>query len=54
MNISMGLVDNDDIFLTEWNGSILGPPGVILFHIYLIFLSEGHVFYFINFDSDSV
>ena len=28
MNISLGLVDPDDIFLTEWNGSILGPPGV--------------------------
>jgi len=24
----MGLVNADDIFLTEWNGSILGPPGV--------------------------
>ena len=23
----MGLVSGDDIFLTEWNGSILGPPG---------------------------
>lgn len=28
MNVSMGLVDPDDIFLTEWNGSILGPAGV--------------------------
>ncbi|KAJ1434012.1 ubiquitin conjugating enzyme [Ochromonadaceae sp. CCMP2298] len=27
MSVSMGLVDPDDIFLTEWNGSILGPPG---------------------------
>mmetsp|Transcript_10592 Transcript_10592/g.16050 ORF Transcript_10592/g.16050 Transcript_10592/m.16050 type:complete len:139 (+) Transcript_10592:67-483(+) len=25
MSISMGLVDPDDIFLTEWNASILGP-----------------------------
>lgn len=28
MSVSLGLVDPDDIFLTEWNGSILGPPGV--------------------------
>jgi len=28
MSISMGLVNGDDIFLTEWNASILGPPGV--------------------------
>eukprot|EP01041_Mallomonas_annulata_P009418 gene9418-19553_t len=27
MSISMGLVNGDDIFLTEWNASILGPPG---------------------------
>lgn len=25
----MGLVDSGDIFLTEWNGSILGPPGTV-------------------------
>ena len=25
MSISMGLVNSDDIFLTEWNASILGP-----------------------------
>mmetsp|Transcript_7177 Transcript_7177/g.10677 ORF Transcript_7177/g.10677 Transcript_7177/m.10677 type:complete len:139 (+) Transcript_7177:89-505(+) len=25
MSISMGLVDPDDILLTEWNASILGP-----------------------------
>jgi ubiquitin-conjugating enzyme E2 variant len=25
MSISMGLCNGDDIFLTEWNGSILGP-----------------------------
>ena len=25
MSVSMGLVDPDDIFLTEWNGSIIGP-----------------------------
>lgn len=28
MSVSMGLVDSDDVFLTEWNASILGPPGV--------------------------
>ncbi len=27
MSISMGLCNPDDIFLTEWNASILGPPG---------------------------
>jgi ubiquitin-conjugating enzyme E2 variant len=28
MSVSMGLVDPDDVFLTEWNASILGPAGV--------------------------
>ena len=28
MAISFGLVDTGDTFLTEWNGGILGPPGV--------------------------
>jgi hypothetical protein len=28
MCISFGLVDQGDTFLTEWNGGILGPPGV--------------------------
>eukprot|EP01039_Chlorochromonas_danica_P005602 gene5602-6168_t len=27
MSVSMGLVDPDDVFLTEWNASILGPAG---------------------------
>ena len=27
MSISMGLVNSDDIFLTDWNANILGPPG---------------------------
>jgi hypothetical protein len=26
----MGLTNPDDIFLTEWNGSIIGPPGVLI------------------------
>ena len=30
MNISIGLADPDDIFLTEWNGNIIGPMGVSL------------------------
>jgi ubiquitin-conjugating enzyme E2 variant len=29
MSISMGLVNSDDIFLTEWNASILGPGGSV-------------------------
>lgn len=28
MSVSMGLVNGDDIFLTEWQGSIIGPHGV--------------------------
>jgi len=28
MTVSFGLVDPGDIFLIEWNGSIMGPPGV--------------------------
>jgi ubiquitin-conjugating enzyme E2 variant len=27
MSVSLGLVERDDILLTEWNGSILGPQG---------------------------
>ena len=30
MSVSMGLVNGDDIFLTEWQGSILGPAGVCI------------------------
>ncbi|CAM9294645.1 unnamed protein product [Chrysoparadoxa australica] len=29
MSISFGLVDAEDIFMTEWNGTILGPPGTL-------------------------
>lgn len=28
MSVSLGLVNPDDILLTEWNGSILGPLNV--------------------------
>jgi hypothetical protein len=28
MSVSLGLVAADDILLTEWNGSIIGPQGV--------------------------
>jgi hypothetical protein len=32
----MGLVSGDDIFLTEWNASILGPQGVrIMIYLYM-------------------
>ena len=34
MSVSLGLVDPDDIFLTEWNGSILGPPSVSKITVY--------------------
>lgn len=27
MHISAGLVDPEDIFLTEWNASLMGQPG---------------------------
>lgn len=36
MTVSMGLVDPDDILLTEWNASILGPPGI---NIVIFFLN---------------
>lgn len=29
MSVSLGLVDPDDIFLTEWNASIIGPEGTV-------------------------
>jgi hypothetical protein len=28
MSVSFGLADPEDIFLSSWNGTILGPPGV--------------------------
>jgi len=37
MTVSYGLVDSSDIFMGEWNGSIMGPPGVSLY-IYYIFI----------------
>ncbi len=38
MSISFGLVQPDDLLLTEWNASILGAPGVniVLFEIVII------------------
>lgn len=33
MSVSLGLVNGDDIFLTEWQGSILGPQGVRVLEI---------------------
>jgi hypothetical protein len=32
MSVSLGLVQPDDILLKDWNGSILGPPGVSLLY----------------------
>jgi ubiquitin-conjugating enzyme E2 variant len=29
MNVSLGLAEKDDILLTEWNGSIIGPGGTV-------------------------
>lgn len=29
-SVSFGLVDGEDIFMTDWNGTILGPNGVRL------------------------
>ena len=29
-SVSFGLVDGEDIFMTDWNGTILGPSGVRL------------------------
>jgi len=37
MTVSYGLVDSSDIFMGEWNGSIMGPPGVSLY-IIIIYL----------------
>lgn len=34
MSVSMGLVNPDDIFLTEWQASILGPHGVCETYIF--------------------
>lgn len=31
MSVSLGLVEPDDILLTEWQGSIIGPQGVSFF-----------------------
>ncbi len=42
MAISFGLVDPADTFLKEWNGGILGPPGVSCRH--LTHFSKHHYF----------
>jgi len=42
MNCSLGLAAPDDIFLTQWNGSIIGPHGVsigMLWTSYIAFVS---------------
>ncbi len=44
MSVSMGLVNSDDIFLTEWQGSIMGPHGVrsdrflVMVHLFILLL----------------
>lgn len=37
-SVSFGLVDGEDIFMTDWNGTILGPNGVrnLLFYVYAL------------------
>lgn len=48
MAVSMGLVNSDDIFLTEWQGSILGPSGVsnlIEAHILLSLMCTQCIFF---------
>jgi hypothetical protein len=30
---SYGLTDTDDIMMTEWNGTILGPPHVLFIYL---------------------
>ena len=38
---SYGLADGDDIMMTEWNGTILGPPHVLpnSLHFYILVLT---------------
>lgn len=37
-SVSFGLVDGEDIFMTDWNGTILGPNGVRswIFHFHML------------------
>jgi len=44
MSISFGLVDSGDTFLSDWNGGILGPPGVSQ-RVYLCVCAKYHVAY---------
>ena len=44
MAVSMGLVNSDDIFLTEWQGSILGPPGVSNYKVFKML----HLYYYLH------
>ena len=30
-SVSYGLADGDDMFMSSWNGTIIGPPGVPFF-----------------------
>lgn len=38
MTVSYGLVDSSDIFMGEWNGSIMGPPGVSFYMYFYVFI----------------
>ena len=46
MSVSMGLVDPDDIFLTDWNGSILGPHGVsVIKMMFILFIFKMKIYF---------
>lgn len=35
---SYGLADGDDITMTDWNGTIIGPSNVIIHRPFLVYL----------------
>lgn len=40
MSISYGLADSTDTLLTNWNGGIIGPPGVSFIRFHGLFLAR--------------